>query len=109
MNVVIKIDKESEEIVGISVCQETTCEQEDVIILPSDINIRLDFSAKEVDNTLLDSVCRKIINRNNRVRKIIELGSPEVIIRNEKRMLQEAVDELTNLATKRKANIKGEN
>jgi DNA-directed RNA polymerase subunit beta' len=37
---------------------------------------------------------RRVINRNNRLKKLVELGAPEVILKNEKRMLQEAVDML---------------
>jgi DNA-directed RNA polymerase beta' subunit len=37
---------------------------------------------------------RRVINRNNRLKKLMELGAPEVILKNEKRMLQEAVDML---------------
>ena len=42
----------------------------------------------------LNDLYRRVINRNNRLKKLIELRAPDVIIRNEKRMLQEAVDAL---------------
>ena len=42
----------------------------------------------------LNDLYRRVINRNNRLRKLLELKAPDVIIRNEKRMLQEAVDAL---------------
>ena len=42
----------------------------------------------------LNDLYRRIINRNNRLKKLIDLNAPEVIIRNEKRMLQQAVDSL---------------
>jgi len=42
----------------------------------------------------LNDLYRRVINRNARLRKLIELSAPEIIIRNEKRMLQEAVDAL---------------
>ena len=42
----------------------------------------------------LNDLYRRVINRNNRLKKLKELNAPEVIIRNEKRMLQEAVDSL---------------
>jgi DNA-directed RNA polymerase subunit beta' len=42
----------------------------------------------------LNDLYRRVINRNNRLRKLSELGAPEVILKNEKRMLQEAVDTL---------------
>ena len=42
----------------------------------------------------LNDLYRRVINRNNRLRRLLELGAPDVIVRNEKRMLQEAVDSL---------------
>jgi DNA-directed RNA polymerase subunit beta' len=42
----------------------------------------------------LNDLYRRVINRNNRLKKLLELRAPEVIVRNEKRMLQEAVDAL---------------
>jgi DNA-directed RNA polymerase subunit beta' len=42
----------------------------------------------------LNDLYRRVINRNNRLKKLIELGAPEVILKNEKRMLQESVDML---------------
>jgi len=42
----------------------------------------------------LNDLYRRVINRNNRLKRLIELNAPEIIIRNEKRMLQEAVDAL---------------
>lgn len=44
----------------------------------------------------LNDLYRRVINRNNRLRKLSELGAPEVILKNEKRMLQEAVDMFIN-------------
>ena len=44
--------------------------------------------------TDLNDLYRRVINRNNRLKRLLELGAPEIIIRNEKRMLQEAVDSL---------------
>ena len=42
----------------------------------------------------LNDLYRRVINRNNRLKRLLDLGAPEIIIRNEKRMLQEAVDAL---------------
>jgi len=42
----------------------------------------------------LNDLYRRVINRNNRLKRLLELGAPEIIVRNEKRMLQEAVDAL---------------
>ena len=44
----------------------------------------------------LNDLYRRVINRNNRLRRLLELGAPDVIVRNEKRMLQEAVDSLVD-------------
>ena len=49
----------------------------------------------------LNDLYRRIINRNNRLKKLVELNAPEVIQRNEKRMLQEAVDALINNSASR--------
>ncbi len=49
----------------------------------------------------LNDLYRRIINRNNRLKKLIEIGAPEVITRNEKRMLQEAVDALFDNSARR--------
>ena len=40
----------------------------------------------------LNDLYRRVINRNNRLKRLLELGAPDIIVRNEKRMLQEAVD-----------------
>ncbi len=42
----------------------------------------------------LNDLYRRVINRNNRLKRLLELGAPDIIVRNEKRMLQEAVDAL---------------
>ena len=42
----------------------------------------------------LNDLYRRVINRNNRLKKLLDLGAPDIIVRNEKRMLQEAVDAL---------------
>src|SRR3982074_2488168 len=42
----------------------------------------------------LNGLYRRVINRNNRLKRLIDLGAPEIIVKNEKRILQEAVDEL---------------
>ena len=47
---------------------------------------------------------RRVINRNNRLKRLLELKAPEIIVRNEKRMLQESVDALLDNGQKRKSN-----
>jgi DNA-directed RNA polymerase subunit beta' len=51
----------------------------------------------------LNDLYRRVINRNNRLKRLLELGAPDVIIRNEKRMLQEAVDSLIDNSQRGKA------
>lgn len=51
----------------------------------------------------LNDLYRRVINRNNRLKKLMELRAPEIIIRNEKRMLQEAVDALIDNGRRGKA------
>ncbi|MCD6598951.1 MAG: DNA-directed RNA polymerase subunit beta' [Dehalococcoidia bacterium] len=57
----------------------------------------------------INDLYRRVINRNNRLRRLIELGAPEVIIRNEKRMLQEAVDALIDNGRRGRAVTTGNN
>ncbi len=57
----------------------------------------------------LNDLYRRVINRNNRLRRLMELGAPEVIIRNEKRMLQEAVDALIDNGRRGRAVTTGNN
>ena len=45
----------------------------------------------------LNDLYRRVINRNNRLKKLMELGAPDIIVRNEKRMLQESVDALLKM------------
>src|SRR5690606_20919224 len=51
----------------------------------------------------LNDLYRRVINRNNRLKRLLELGAPDVIVRNEKRMLQEAVDSLIDNSQRGKA------
>src|SRR5207253_1654708 len=55
---------------------------------------RTDLEALHAKQILTDTQYRRVINRNNRLKRLLELGAPEIIVRNEKRMLQEAVDAL---------------
>ncbi len=67
----------------------------DVIpVIPPDIRPMVQLDGGRFATSDLNDLYRRVINRNNRLRKLLELGSPEIIIRNEKRMLQEAVDAL---------------
>ena len=67
----------------------------DVIpVLPPDLRPLVALDGGRFATSDLNELYRKLINRNNRLKKLIDISSPEVIIRNEKRMLQEAVDAL---------------
>ncbi len=63
-------------------------------VIPPDIRPMVQLDGGRFATSDLNDLYRRIINRNNRLARLIELGAPEIIIRNEKRMLQEAVDAL---------------
>ena len=67
----------------------------DVIpVIPPDIRPMVQLEGGRFATSDLNDLYRRIINRNNRLRRLLDLGAPEIIVRNEKRMLQEAVDAL---------------
>ncbi|MCK4236500.1 MAG: DNA-directed RNA polymerase subunit beta', partial [Candidatus Krumholzibacteria bacterium] len=67
----------------------------DVIpVLPPSLRPMIQLEGGKFATTDLNDLYRRIINRNNRLKKLIDMGAPEVILRNERRMLQEAVDAL---------------
>ena len=63
-------------------------------VIPPDLRPMVPLDGGRFATSDLNDLYRRVINRNNRLKKLIELNAPEVIIRNEKRMLQEAVDAL---------------
>ncbi len=63
-------------------------------VIPPDLRPMVQLSGGRFATSDLNDLYRRVINRNNRLRYLIELGAPEIILRNEKRMLQEAVDSL---------------
>ncbi len=63
-------------------------------VIPPDLRPIVQLEGGKVATSDLNDLYRRVINRNNRLKKLMELGAPEIIIRNEKRMLQEAVDSL---------------
>ncbi|NMC08847.1 DNA-directed RNA polymerase subunit beta', partial [Candidatus Microgenomates bacterium] len=63
-------------------------------VLPPELRPIIPLSGGKFATSDLNDLYRRIINRNNRLKKLIEIGAPEVILRNEKRMLQESVDAL---------------
>lgn len=75
-------------------------------VLPPDLRPMVQLSGGRFATSDLNDLYRRVINRNNRLRHLIELGAPEIILRNEKRMLQESVDSLID-ASQRKATRRG--
>ena len=63
-------------------------------IIPPDLRPMIQLDGGRFASSDLNDLYRRVINRNNRLKKLIELGAPEVILKNEKRMLQESVDML---------------
>ncbi len=63
-------------------------------VLPPDLRPMVQLDGGRFATSDLNDLYRRVINRNNRLHHLIEIGAPEIIIRNEKRMLQEAVDSL---------------
>ncbi|MFA7209578.1 MAG: DNA-directed RNA polymerase subunit beta' [Parcubacteria group bacterium] len=70
-------------------------------VIPPDLRPMVALDGGRFATSDLNDLYRRIINRNNRLRKLIEIGAPEVITRNEKRMLQEAVDALFDNSARR--------
>ena len=76
----------------------------DVIpVIPPDLRPMVQLDGGRFATSDLNDLYRRVINRNNRLKKLIELGAPDVIVRNEKRMLQEAVDALIENGKRGKA------
>ncbi len=73
-------------------------------VIPPDLRPMVQLPGGRFATSDLNDLYRRVINRNNRLKKLIDLGAPEIILRNEKRMLQEAVDALidSNLKTTRR-------
>ena len=65
-----------------------------VPVIPPDIRPLVQIDGGKFAASDLNDLYRRVINRNNRLKKLMELGAPEIIVRNEKRMLQESVDAL---------------
>jgi DNA-directed RNA polymerase subunit beta' len=63
-------------------------------VLPPELRPMVQLDGGRFATSDLNDLYRRVINRNNRLKRLLELGAPEIIIRNEKRMLQEAVDSL---------------
>ncbi|HBT80715.1 MAG TPA: DNA-directed RNA polymerase subunit beta', partial [Candidatus Yanofskybacteria bacterium] len=70
-------------------------------VLPPDLRPMVPLDGGRYASSDLNDLYRRVINRNNRLKKLLELNAPEVICRNEKRMLQEAVDALIDNSARR--------
>ncbi|MBI4035533.1 DNA-directed RNA polymerase subunit beta' [Candidatus Daviesbacteria bacterium] len=69
-------------------------------VLPPDLRPMVQLPGGRFATSDLNDLYRRVINRNNRLNKLINLGAPEIILRNEKRMLQEAVDSLIDASSR---------
>ena len=65
-----------------------------VPVIPPDLRPMVQLEGGRFATSDLNDLYRRVINRNNRLKKLLELGAPDIIVRNEKRMLQESVDSL---------------
>ncbi|MCL2023550.1 MAG: DNA-directed RNA polymerase subunit beta' [Oscillospiraceae bacterium] len=65
-------------------------------VLPPELRPMVQLDGGRFATSDMNDLYRRVINRNNRLKKMLELGAPDVIVRNEKRMLQDAVDSLIN-------------
>lgn len=72
-------------------------------VLPPDLRPMVQLDGGRFATSDLNDLYRRVINRNNRLKKLMELGAPDVIIRNEKRMLQESIDALIDNGKRGKA------
>ena len=63
-------------------------------VIPPDLRPMVQLDGGRFATSDLNDLYRRVLNRNNRLKRLLELGAPEIIVRNEKRMLQEAVDAL---------------
>jgi DNA-directed RNA polymerase subunit beta' len=73
-------------------------------VIPPDLRPMVQLDGGRFATSDLNDLYRRVINRNNRLKRLLELGAPEIIIRNEKRMLQEACDALIDNGRRGRAN-----
>ena len=74
-----------------------------VPVIPPEIRPMVQLDGDRFATSDLNDLYRRVINRNNRLKRLLELGAPDIIVRNEKRMLQEAVDALIDNGRRGKA------
>lgn len=70
-------------------------------VLPPDLRPMVQLDGGRYASSDLNDLYRRVINRNNRLKYLLEISAPEVIVRNEKRMLQEALDALIDNTMRR--------
>ncbi len=75
-------------------------------VIPPDLRPMVQLEGGRFATSDLNDLYRTVINRNNRLRQLLELGAPEIIVRNEKRMLQEAVDALIDSSKARRGRVR---
>src|SRR6266480_4555531 len=74
-------------------------------VIPPDLRPMVQLDGGRFATSDLNDLYRRVINRNNRLKRLLELGAPEIIIRNEKRMLQEACDALIDNGRRGRATV----
>ena len=72
-------------------------------VIPPDLRPMVQLEGGRFATSDLNDLYRRVINRNNRLKRLLDLGAPEIIVRNEKRMLQESVDALFDSSKQRKS------
>jgi len=75
---------------------------ENLPVIPPELRPMVQLEGGRFATSDLNDLYRRVINRNNRLKRLLDLGAPEIIVRNEKRMLQEAVDALFDSCKQRK-------
>lgn len=75
-------------------------------VIPPDLRPMVQLEGGRFATSDLNDLYRTVINRNNRLRQLLELGAPEIIVRNEKRMLQESVDALIDSSKARRGKVR---
>ncbi len=78
---------------------------EAIPVIPPDLRPLVQLEGGRFASSDLNELYRSLINRNNRLKRLLDLGAPEIIIRNEKRMLQESVDALFDSSKQRLKNV----
>ncbi len=78
-------------------------------VLPPELRPMVQLDGGRFATSDLNDLYRRVINRNNRLKRLLEIGAPEIITRNEKRMLQEAVDSLIDNGRRGRAVVTGNN